>query len=130
MVAGKAIDLAAVSAFVNDAVLLIAHEARFDRPFCERLFPEFADKYWACSNTQVDWAARGHRGTKLTYLLNDFGYFYDGHRALDDCYAVLEVLSAQVRDAVDQPSPRCWKMHVRPPCASGPRGHPSIIRMH
>ena len=30
---------------------------------------------------------------KLTYLLNDFGYFYDGHRALDDCYAALQVLS-------------------------------------
>jgi DNA polymerase-3 subunit epsilon len=41
----------------------------------------------------VDWRTRGHQGTKLTYLLNDLGYFYEGHRALDDCYAVLEVLT-------------------------------------
>jgi DNA polymerase-3 subunit epsilon len=93
MVAGKTINPAAVSAFLTDVVLVVAHEARFDRPFCEALVPEFAGRYWACSNMQVDWQARGHRGTKLTYLLNDFGYFYEGHRALDDCHAVLEVLT-------------------------------------
>lgn len=93
MVAGNTIDPAGIASFIDDAVLVIAHEARFDRPFCEKLFPAFASKYWACSNTQVEWLARGHGGTKLTYLLNDFGYFYDGHRAIDDCHAVLEVLS-------------------------------------
>ena len=103
MVAGKAIDPDKVSAFLDDVVLIIAHEARFDRPFCEALFPVFATKYWACSNTQVDWRALGHRGTKLTYLLNNFGYFYEGHRALDDCHAVLEVL-ASVWPGVPEPS--------------------------
>jgi DNA polymerase-3 subunit epsilon len=92
MLAGKSIDPEHVSVFLADVVLVIAHEARFDRPFCEAQFPVFATKYWACSNSGVDWRARGHRGTKLTYLLNDFGYFYEGHRALDDCHAVLEVL--------------------------------------
>lgn len=93
MVAGKTIKAEQVSAFLDDVVLVIAHEARFDGPFCEALFPIFSTKYWACSNTEVDWRGRGHGGTKLTYLLNDFGYFYDGHRALDDCHAVLEVLT-------------------------------------
>ena len=93
MVAGKAIKGEEVAAFLEDVVLVIAHEARFDRPFCEALSPTFSTKYWACSNAEVDWRGRGHRGTKLTYLLNDFGYFYDGHRALDDCHAVLEVLT-------------------------------------
>ena len=73
MVAGKVILPDKVSAFVQDAVLVIAHEARFDRPFCEALFPVFATRYWACSNSDVDWRARGHRGTKLTYLLNASG---------------------------------------------------------
>ena len=49
----------------------------------------------------MDWRARGHRGAKLTYLLNDFGYFYDGHRALDDCRAVLEVLAGASPGATD-----------------------------
>jgi DNA polymerase-3 subunit epsilon len=93
-VAGQHIDVEKVGAFIADAVLMIAHGAAFDRPFCEALLPAFADKHWACSNTEVDWPARRHRGSKLTYLLNDFGLFYEGHRALDDCYALLEVLAA------------------------------------
>jgi len=101
MVAGKAINPEQVSAFLEDVVLVIAHEARFDRPFCEALLPIFATKYWACSNSDVDWRARGHRGTKLTYLLNDFGYFYEGHRALDDCHALLEVLASGLSGAVN-----------------------------
>jgi DNA polymerase-3 subunit epsilon len=29
----------------------------------------------------------------LGYLLNDYGLFHEGHRALDDCEALLEVLA-------------------------------------
>ena len=94
MVAGQCIDADQIARFIHDVVLVIAHGAAFDRPFCERLVPAFADKHWACSHTEVDWAARHHRGSKLIYLLNDMGLFYDGHRALDDSYALLEVLAA------------------------------------
>jgi DNA polymerase III subunit epsilon len=94
MVAGRTIDASEVARFIDEAVLVIAHSAAFDRPFCEKLFPAFADKHWACSNTQIDWLARRHRGSKLAYLLNDMGLFYEGHRALDDSYALLEVLAA------------------------------------
>jgi DNA polymerase-3 subunit epsilon len=69
MVAGKSIDPEAAARFIDDAVLVIAHEARFDRPFCEKVVPAFASKYWACSNTQVDWQARGHGGSKFTYRI-------------------------------------------------------------
>jgi DNA polymerase-3 subunit epsilon len=100
MVVGQRIDVEKVEPFIADAVLVIAHGAAFDRPFCEALLPAFVDKHWACSNTEVDWQARRHRGSKLTYLLNDFGLFYEGHRALDDCYALLEVLAATTPHAV------------------------------
>jgi len=103
MVAGQSIDGAAVARFVADAVVVIAHGAAFDRPFCEKLLPVFADKHWACSHTQIDWPARGHRGSKLTYLLNDFGLFYDGHRALDDCHALLEMLASVLPGAAGPP---------------------------
>jgi DNA polymerase-3 subunit epsilon len=94
MVAGQRIDVDQVERFIADAVLVIAHGAAFDRPFCDALIPGFVDKHWACSYMEIDWQARGHRGSKLTYLLNDFGLFYEGHRALDDSYALLEVLAA------------------------------------
>ena len=93
MVAGKTIPLAAVEQFIEPADLVVAHNAGFDRPFCERLSPGFAPKAWACSVSEVKWADHGFEGTKLGYLIGQCGYFHDGHRAVDDCHALLEVLA-------------------------------------
>ena len=49
MVAGQRIDDSAVSAFVDDAVIVIAHNAGFDRKFAERYWPIFQRKAWGCS---------------------------------------------------------------------------------
>jgi DNA polymerase-3 subunit epsilon len=93
MVAGQTIDIARVQALIESADLIIAHNAGFDRPFCETFSPAFAPKAWACSVSEVDWSARGFEGTKLGYLIGQAGYFHDGHRAVDDCFALLEVLA-------------------------------------
>jgi len=53
MVAGKAIDMAALNALIEPADLIIAHNAGFDRPFCEKLSPVFVPKAWACSVTEI-----------------------------------------------------------------------------
>jgi len=95
MVEGQTIDLAAVSEIVGSADIVIAHNARFDRPFCEALSSAFSDRAWACSVSEIDWAGHGYEGTKLGYLLAQAGYFHDGHRALDDCFALFKVLSAE-----------------------------------
>jgi DNA polymerase-3 subunit epsilon len=92
MVSGKTIDLEMLRRFVAPADLIIAHNAGFDRPFCEGLSDAFRDKDWACSNQEVDWRQRGYEGSKLGYLLNQSGLFHNGHRAVDDCFALLEVL--------------------------------------
>ena len=93
MVAGKRIDAAAVSTFVADANIVIAHNANFDRKFAERYWPEFEHKHWACSVTDIDWRAHGFEGSRLGYLLMGAGLFYTAHRAVDDCRALLEVLA-------------------------------------
>lgn len=93
MVAGQSIDAERVERFIADAALVIAHNARFDRRFSERLWPGFVGKHWACSQTEVDWRARGHAGARLGYLLYDRGLFHDGHRAVNDCEAQLELLA-------------------------------------
>lgn len=93
MVAGKMIDMQALRAFIDPADLVIAHNAGFDRPFCEAFSPVFSGKAWACSNSEIDWSARGFEGTKLGYLVGQAGYFHDGHRAVDDCFALMEVLA-------------------------------------
>ncbi|CDZ67323.1 3'-5' exonuclease [Neorhizobium galegae] len=96
MVAGQSIDTAALRALIEPADLLIAHNAGFDRPFCEAFSDLFSDKAWACSNSEIDWSSRGYVGTKLGYLIGQAGYFHEGHRAVDDCFALLEVLAREV----------------------------------
>ncbi|MEE2950211.1 MAG: 3'-5' exonuclease [Pseudomonadota bacterium] len=92
MVAGRSIDPDAVTDFIAGADLIIAHNAKFDRPFCERFHLDFQHKAWACSVAEVDWGALGFEGSKLVYLIGQCGFFHNGHRAVDDCHALLEVL--------------------------------------
>lgn len=96
-VAGQRIDDAAVDAFVADAAVVIAHNASFDRQMCEPRWPIFIEKNWACSCHQVPWQAEGHEGLKLGYLLTDCGFFHRGHRAIDDCHALLALLARSMQ---------------------------------
>ncbi|MGO4525073.1 3'-5' exonuclease [Microvirga sp. 2MCAF35] len=101
MVKGHTIDLDAVEAFIQAAHLVIAHNARFDRPFCERLAHGFSLKAWACSHAEVSWSDFGFEGSKLGYLLSQCGWFHQGHRAVEDCHALLEVLVAPLPGNTD-----------------------------
>ena len=93
MVQRHKIDIIAVDQFVTDADIIIAHNASFDRRFLERLSPAFRMKPRACSATQVDWREEGFEGSRLGYLVAMAGLFYDRHRALNDCYAAIELLA-------------------------------------
>lgn len=93
MVSGQTIDAEEASEFARDADLVLAHNAAFDRPFLERLLPVFREKPWACSMAEVDWAKEGFEGLKLAYLAMESGFFYDRHRAANDCLAAVELLA-------------------------------------
>ena len=58
MVAGQSIDMAALQVLIEPADVLIAHNAGFDRPFCEAFSDLFSGKAWACSNSEIDWSSR------------------------------------------------------------------------
>lgn len=96
MVAGHRIDETSVNAFVDGAVITIAHNSGFDRKFAERYWPVFEQKPWACSATEIEWKKHGFAGGQLGYLLNGAGYFHAAHRAVDDCHALLEVLAFEL----------------------------------
>lgn len=96
MVAGHHIEEATVSSFAEEAVIVIAHNASFDRKFAERYWPIFQRKAWGCSATEVDWRKHGFEGSRLGYLLNGTGYFHQAHRAVDDCHALLEILAFEL----------------------------------
>lgn len=97
MVAGKSIDPHDVAAFITQAAVVVAHNAQFDRRFVERLYEGFKLKGWACSMSQVDWIGEGFEGTKLSYLASQCGFFFDGHRAQNDCLAGLEILGRPLK---------------------------------
>ena len=92
-VRGKTIEAAKVEALVSSADLILAHNAAFDRPMLERLWPIFTEKPWACSLTEIDWRAEGFGAGKLDYLLMQQGWFFEGHRALHDCLAGVFLLT-------------------------------------
>lgn len=98
MVRGQRLDDAQVQALIDQADLVVAHNAGFDRPFVEARFPGFAHKPWACSFADIDWKALGAESAKLSALAQDQGWFYDAHRALVDCQALLQVLGQPVGD--------------------------------
>jgi len=119
MVAGHVLNANEVAAFVGDAALIVAHNAGFDRLFAERLSETFKTKPWACSMCQIDWAGEGYRGTRLPYLVAGAGFFYDSHRATNDCLAAIELLAtplpisgtlamSQLLDKARSPSWRIW----------------------
>ncbi|WP_342714124.1 3'-5' exonuclease [Bradyrhizobium sp. B039] len=96
MVSGHRIDPDAVASFVSDAVLIVAHNANFDRKFAERYWPTFERKPWACSATEVEWRKHGFDGSRLGYLLAGVGLFHQAHRAIDDCRALIEILASDI----------------------------------
>lgn len=94
-VRGQHLDDKAIMAAVDAAVLIIAHNAGFDRRMLERRFPMLASKHWACSQEEVPWVRFGSRGRKLEYLLYKLTHtFHTGHRAADDCLATLHLLAS------------------------------------
>ena len=92
MVRGQQLDEARVAALLAGADMVIAHNAGFDRPFCEARIPQFAQLPWGCSFADIDWKKEGHGSAKLEYLAMEMGWFYDAHRAEADCHALLAVL--------------------------------------
>ena len=93
MVKGQSINLDTVKKLLSDAVIVIAHSARFDRPFCENLLDEFKDISWGCSVADINWQEEGMEGRKLEYIAYRYGLFFEGHRATIDCQVGIEILS-------------------------------------
>jgi DNA polymerase III subunit epsilon len=87
-----------VHELLDGAVLVIAHNAGFDRPFAERRWPVFEAFPWACSLRDIAWRdAEGFDGASLSALLAAQGVFFEGHRAVEDGYAVIDLLGRPLR---------------------------------
>jgi DNA polymerase-3 subunit epsilon len=97
MVAGHRIDDRAVNDVPGRVVLVIAHNADFDRPFLKKRLPAFATKHWACSRFDIDWKAENIRSSALEFLAYSLGFFPDGHQAASDWRATVLLLNDGIR---------------------------------
>lgn len=90
-VAGHRFDEALLATVLEPCDYLLAHNASFDRAFWDRRFPQYADLSWGCTIKDIPWSEHGFESNKLEYLLFKHGYFYEGHQALTDCLAVVQL---------------------------------------
>ncbi|MDF1522559.1 MAG: 3'-5' exonuclease [Trueperaceae bacterium] len=91
--AGQRFPDARVTELLDGVGLVVAHNAGFDRPFAEKRWPELQRFPWACSWRDVPWQdGEGFASGKLEQLLLAHGVFFDGHRAVEDVYATLDLL--------------------------------------
>lgn len=90
---GQMLDFKRISDLAKSAKLTIAHNAAFDRPLFERACPEFEKMFWACSQKMIAWSDEAVMGDKMEYIASSCGYFYEAHRAMSDCQALLHLLS-------------------------------------
>lgn len=88
---GQAIDWQEFDEYIDEAAIVIAHHAAFDRPFVEQFSKKSPKKIWGCSLTQIQWC-NWFPSTKLQLLTLMHGYFYDAHRALIDVDALITLL--------------------------------------
>ena len=93
MVLNKTIDSNSVEEIINNTDLVIAHNASYDRPMVEQHWNCFKNVSWACTFKSIDWLQEGFSSAKLELLGVNFGWFYEGHDAFNDCEACLALLS-------------------------------------
>ncbi len=119
MVAGHTIDPNEIEDYIKSAAIIVAHHAGFDRPFAERFCPAFQEKCWACSMSEINWQVEGFESARLAWLLDQMGFFYQRHRSLSDCEALVALLAnplpksgalalSVLLDAARQPTHRIW----------------------
>lgn len=99
-VAGQVINWDLLKDQLTHVDLIICHNAYFDRNFMELQTSEsfqslIKSKPFGCSAHGINWRNLGFESAKLEYLNLKMGYFYEGHRALIDCFATLNLFMAK-----------------------------------
>jgi len=93
MVLNKTINSKSVEKIISETDLIIAHNASYDRPMVEQHWDCFKNVSWACTFKSINWLKEGFSSAKLELLGINYGWFYNGHDAFNDCEACLALLS-------------------------------------
>jgi len=98
MVDGEYIDWVQVNDLLEDADLIVAHNAGFDRAFLDRFSNISKKKIWACSVFDIDWLNRGFSSSKQELLCYWHGFYFDAHRAMNDVDALIHLLTYDLKN--------------------------------
>jgi len=93
MVKDQRLDDDGANAWLKKADLIIAHNAAFDRQMLERRLPVVSKANWACTFNDIAWMDEDISSLKLDYIAYKLGFFFDGHRAVNDAQATLHLLT-------------------------------------
>lgn len=93
MVNNHSFDEAKVKSLALQAQFLVAHNAKFDRPFWDHRFPELSNLRWACSASGVNWYSKHFSSRALEFLAMKHHFTYDAHRAASDTVATAVILA-------------------------------------
>lgn len=89
---GKRIDWDEVDKEIQGCDFVIAHNGKFDRPFIEKKIKSLRNISWACSLKGVPWDSWGFPRHNQENLCEFHGFYYIGHRAINDVEALAELL--------------------------------------
>lgn len=93
MVAGKSLNVDLILKTLKKCDYVFAHNAKFDSGFIYSLLKCQDEFNFICSLSDIDW--NDYVNKKLESLCAAHGGFFESHRALDDCYATLWLLSQE-----------------------------------
>lgn len=106
-VEGHSIDESEVADFIQDADLMVAHEATFDRAMMENNLPLVTtlikSKSWACSRMDIPWKDLGYSNAKQEYLVFKAGFSYQAHRADLDTLALVQLMDSALNAEGGEP---------------------------
>lgn len=97
MVSKKSLNIPKISDMIKSSDFIVAHNAKFDRPFVDSIVPASRKIPWVCSLEAIPWYELGFATRSLGYISYELGFTYSSHLAFNDTYALLEVLSHTVK---------------------------------
>ena len=100
-VQGHSIDWEDVSRLLNNADIVVAHNAQFDRGVMDRFLLLSQDKVWLCSMKDINWMERGLNKRSQEILCIWHGFYYDSHRAMFDVDALIHLVTYNVEGATN-----------------------------
>lgn len=100
---GRSINWQMVYERLKKADYLIAHNAQFEKSFLDKIeaLAGLSQKVWACSMTQINWAAKGSRSKSLNYVAADQGFLNPfPHRAPFDVITTFKVIENNLEELI------------------------------